>query len=97
MKQFVIEGPVLDQWLRTSFLDDRGRVFLPCGAFGDEIQAVLCLAHDGMSTIQHEGHVYAPASWLAKEHPRYARAIETIVARIIANERNTNVADTAVT
>jgi len=96
MKQFVIEGPVLDQWLRTSFIDDRGRVFLPCGALGDEVQAVLCIAHDGASMVQHDGHVYAPASWLAKEHPRWAKAIETIADRIIANHRNTNAADTAV-
>ena len=82
MNQIVIEAPLLDGWLRTAFLDDAGQVFLPCGAFGNELKALLCIAYDGVPTVQHEGHVYAPASWLAKEHPRDAKAIGAIAANI---------------
>ena len=82
MEQIVIESPLLDQWLRTAFVDDDGQVFLPCGAFGNELKALLCISHDGVALVRHEGHIYAPVSWLAREYPRYAKAIDTIVARI---------------
>ena len=83
MEQIVIESPLLEQWLRTAFVDDHGRVFLPCGAFDNELTALLCILHDGVPMVRHEGHLYAPASWLAGEYPRYAGAIDTITARIL--------------
>lgn len=82
MEQMVIESPLLEEWLRTVCLDDDGRVFLPCGAFADEPTAFMCLAYDGGPLVRHEGHIYAPASWLAKEYPRYAAVINTIAARV---------------
>ena len=30
VQQIVIESPLLEQWLRTAFLDDDGQAFLPC-------------------------------------------------------------------
>jgi len=82
MRQIVIEGKRLAKWLRTAFEDDCGVVFLPCGAFDNELKAMLCLGYDVAPVIQHDGHIYAPASWLAQEYPRHAEAIHTIVARI---------------
>ena len=87
MERIMIKDPRLEEWLRVAFLDDDGQVFLPCGAFGNELKALLCIAHDGAPMIRCKGHVYAPASWLAREHPRYAQAIETIVARITADRQ----------
>ncbi len=82
MDEIVIESPHLESWLRTSFVDNAGQVFLPCGAFGDEREAMLCVAHDGVPVVRHEGHVYAPSTWLAREYRRHAHVIETIAARI---------------
>lgn len=82
MEQIMIEHPKLEAWLRTSFVADDGQVFLPCGAFDDELKAMLCVAHDGVSVVRHQGHLYVPASWLSEEYPRFADAIDTIVANI---------------
>ena len=82
MEQIVIESPLLEKWLRIAFVDDHGQVFLPCGAFDNELKALLCISHDGVPVVRHEGHIYAPASWLAKEYPRYAQAIDTIAVNI---------------
>ena len=79
MQHVVIESNVLEEWLRTTFVDDDGQIFLPCGAFGDELQALLSLTHDGVPIVQHQRHIYAPASWLAKEHARHASTINAIV------------------
>ena len=84
MEQIVIENPLLEEWMRTAFVDDHGRVFLPCGAFGNELEALLCLSHDGAVMVRHERHIYAPTSWLAKEYPRYAQAIDAIAAKVTA-------------
>ena len=87
MQQLEIEAPHPDRWLRTSFVDDNGEVFLPCGAFDNELNAMLCASHDGIAIVQHEGHVYAPRSWLAKEYPKYAKTIETIAASILRSKQ----------
>lgn len=84
MEAYVIEGGALPEWMRTTLVDDGGEMFLPCGAFADEGVSLLCLAFDGIPLARHEGHVYAPASWLAAEHPRYAHVAEAIVARVRA-------------
>jgi len=82
MIRLVIDGTELPRWLRTSFADDDGQVFLPCGAFGNELTALLCLAHDGEPLVRDGKHVYATASWLAKEHSSLADAINKIAARV---------------
>jgi hypothetical protein len=82
MEQVVIESQLLGKWLRPAFLDDDGQVFLPCGAFANELRSLLCLAHDGVPMVRDEGHIYAPASWLAEEHPGCAEAIGTIAANV---------------
>ena len=82
MDQIVIESPLLQEWLQTAFVDDDGQVFLPCGAFDNELKALLCIAHDGVPLVRHEGHIYASASWLAKEYPRYAETIGAIAAKV---------------
>jgi len=82
MERYVIKGDALDEWLRTSFVSDQGEVFLPCGAFGDEIAALLSLAHDGASFVCDGAHIYAPTSWLARQHPRFADAIHAMAANI---------------
>jgi len=84
MIEIAIDSPLLAEWLQTAFLDDNGEVFLPCGAFGSELDAMLCAVHDRVAVVQHNGHTYAPAPWLAKEHPREARTISTIAASIRA-------------
>ena len=87
MEQIVIESPLLEEWLRTAFVSDDGQVFLPCGAFDHELKALLCMGHDGVPLVHHEGHIYAPASWLAREYPRYAQAIDTIAAKVAPEVR----------
>jgi hypothetical protein len=86
MQEFVLEGKgseVLDQWLRTSFIDDQGTVYLPCGIMSDESQALLCLAYDGVSYVQHLRHIYAPAWWLKKEYPQCAFLIDIMSTKIV--------------
>lgn len=86
MHEIVIEGEgsdVLSEWLRTSFIGDDGTVYLPCGAMGDENQALLCLAYDGVSYVQHERHIYAPAWWLRKEHPQHTHLIDVMCKKIL--------------
>ena len=83
MEQIVIESPLLEEWLRTALVDDHGEVFLPCGAFDNELKAMLCISHDGVPMFRHEGHIYAPVSWLTREYPRYAKAIDTIAAKVV--------------
>jgi hypothetical protein len=63
-------------------VDADGEMYLPCGAFADEQTTLLCLLHDGIPIARHEGHIYAPASWLAKEHRRYAHVVHAIVTRV---------------
>ena len=82
MERIVIENSLMEEWLRTAFMADDGQVFLPCGALGNELKAMLCIAFDGIPVIRHKGHIYAPTSWLAMEHPKYAKAINTIAASI---------------
>ena len=83
MERFVIESPLTEEWLRTTFVDVDGQVFLPCGALDNELTALLCISHDGVPFVQHQGHIYAPSSWLAREYPRYAQTIETIADRVL--------------
>ena len=78
VEKFIVEGNGLPEWLRTSFLDDRGEVYLACGAFDDEMTALLCLAHDCVAMVRDGGHVYAPVTWVARQYPKYADAVRTI-------------------
>ena len=93
MEQIVIESTLLDEWLRTAFVDGDGEAFLPCGAFDDELKAMLCISHDGVPMVRHDGHIYAPASWLAKEYPRHAEAIGTIAGKIAREMRESEARD----
>ena len=81
MEGYVLEDDALPEWMRTTFVDEDGRMFLPCGIFTDELTATLCIANDGVPLVRHEGHVYAPASWLEREYAGYAHVGRTIVAR----------------
>lgn len=49
--------------------DDTGKAFLPAAAFGNEAELFLCAAFDGVETVRHEGKLYLPADWLAREFP----------------------------
>ncbi len=82
MQGIVIEADALPEWLRTSYRDTDGTVYLPCAAFGNEWQVSLCLAHDNVRTVVGEGHVYAPSERLAREHPRWAREIRLAARRV---------------
>ena len=91
MTRVVINDPKLPEWLRTSFVDDDGRVFLPCGAFGNELTALLCLGHDGEPLVRDGKHVYATAPWLAKEHPQLAEVIDKIAKSVASKIRASQV------
>ena len=82
MDRIVIESTKLPEWLRVAFVDEDGEVFLPCGAFGEEWLALLCLASDGVPFVRDGKHIYAPASWLAELHPGLAEAIWTVAANL---------------
>lgn len=63
----------LKEWGRTSYYcHETGEVYLPAIAAGNELDVVLCAAHDGVGMITSDGHSYVPASWLAKEYPKWA-------------------------
>ncbi len=83
MERFMVKGNG-PEWLRTSFRDGRGEVFLPCGVFASEQIAFLFLAHDGVPVVRDAGHVYAPTSWLTREYPKHAEAINIIAAKLRA-------------
>ncbi|MAX27613.1 MAG: hypothetical protein CMJ19_24210 [Phycisphaeraceae bacterium] len=82
MLQISATDPKAKPWQTTVFLDDDGEVYMPAGVFGDELQLALCLSYDGQPQLPHEGHVYAPASWLAREYPRLAPKINEAVKHI---------------
>ena len=86
MDQITVGPDTLPEWMRTSFLDDDGELFLPCGALADEQIALLCIVHDRVQVVKHHGHIYAPASWLAKEYPHHAETINAIVASVMDAE-----------
>ncbi|MCD4825946.1 MAG: hypothetical protein K8S55_15245 [Phycisphaerae bacterium] len=77
MEQITLENNSMPEWLRTAFRDD-DEVYLPCDAFADKQIALLGIAFDNVPFVQDHGHLYAPASWLAKEYPQHAEAINTI-------------------
>jgi hypothetical protein len=72
----------LPRWLRTAFVHEDGEVYLPCGAFGNEAVALVCLATDGVTFVQDEGHVYAPSAWLAALYPNLANNIRAIAGNV---------------
>ena len=78
VEKFIVEGNELPEWLRTSFLDDCSEVYLACGAFDDEMTALLCLAHDCVPMVRDGKHVYAPITWLARQYPKHAEAVRII-------------------
>lgn len=82
MDRIVFESTKLPRWLRVAFVDEDGQVFLPCGAFGNETLAMLCLGADGVPFVRDGKHIYAPASWLAELHPRLAEAIQTVASNV---------------
>jgi len=82
MQGIVIEADILPEWLCTSFREEDGTVYLPCAAFGNEQEALLCLGYDGVRMVVDEGHVYAPSEWLAREHPQHAEAIRFMADRV---------------
>ncbi len=68
-------------WRNTVFLDEDGEVYMPAEVFGDEFIMALCLIHDCKRQLAYEGHIYAPASWLAKEYPDLASKINEAAQR----------------
>ena len=62
-------------WLRTSYVRDDGEVFLPCGGFMEDADALGILQKDNISHFEDNGHVYAQATWLAHTNPEKADVI----------------------
>jgi len=78
LEKFIVEGDELPQWMRTSFVDANGEIYLACGAVGNEMSVSLCMAHDGVTMVRDGGHAYAPVTWLAREYPRHADEVRKI-------------------
>ena len=81
MKKFIANGNPKTQpskWLRTSFIDDEGTLYLPCAMFGNEPAAFLCIAFDCIPVRLHKNHVYAPVWWLMNEYPKHREKTPTI-------------------
>ncbi len=57
------------EWMRATLVGDDGTLYMPCGVFGNESEALLSAMYDGVSTASHLGHPFAPTDWLAKEYP----------------------------
>ena len=87
MQKFVAKGNPKTQprkWLRASFIDEDGTLYLPCAMFGSERAAFLCIAFDGVPVRLDKNHVYAPVWWLMQEYPKHKEEIQIIRDKILA-------------
>ena len=85
MQEFIVEGTgseYFTEWQRTSFVDDKGIVFLPAAIFDSERRILWCMLYDNVKLVHQNRHVYAPVWWLIKEYPQHTAAIEIIQHRI---------------
>jgi hypothetical protein len=90
MKTFIAEGNLktrLPKWLRTSFIDDDGTLFLPCAMFHNERASFLCMSFDGAPMVMDANHVYAPVWWLEQEYPKLKEEIQMISNKILSAMR----------
>ena len=87
MEGFKLRNEKIPEWKRIYFVDEDGTVMLPCGAFGNEMEAFLCLGFDGAPFVRHDGHIYAPATWLAGLHSNIAGHIEDVVDKVHRRHR----------
>jgi hypothetical protein len=71
------------EWARSAALSADGTtVFVPavlCN--GSETTGFLCASADGVDMLSDGDHIYLPATWVAKEFPKYADAVRLIERR----------------
>lgn len=66
------------EWQRTSFLCDKGRVFIAAGIFGEEEFFSIVSIHDGEESIFEDGHLYLDTQYLAAGLPVHMEQIENL-------------------
>jgi hypothetical protein len=71
-------------YVRTAGIDEEGRVFASAALTGNERDAVLRAVWDGVPAVIHDGHVFLPTSWLARDCPHIELPCEKIEARLCA-------------
>lgn len=83
-------GPGLKRfpkWKRMMFVTTAGVLFVPAEIFMNDIEAAVCLGHDGESLLLSDGHVYVPIRWLAKERPEIANRLMAIEKDVLTLNR----------
>lgn len=86
MKRFIAEGNLkkqLPKWIRTSFIDDGGTLYLPCAMFDSEKAAFFRIGFDCAPVILDKNHAYAPVWWLMQEYPKHENEIQMIREKIL--------------
>lgn len=68
-------------WSRRVAVRDE-RLFVPAVLGGNEMMVMLCLGYDATPCIVDDGHLYAPADWMAREFPKAREVIAKIRRRI---------------
>jgi hypothetical protein len=79
------EDPKMPKWAAVVFYDPKdGEIYLP-GVIGGSAEAavVLALSYDGTKFITDAGHIYAPLSWLEREHPKFKDTFARIKLKVL--------------
>lgn len=67
---FKDQGKFAPEYVRTAFINPKNRqVFAPACLADDEETIYMCCAHDGVSVVECDGHLYVSTEWLEKEYP----------------------------
>jgi hypothetical protein len=79
----------LAKYERTAGYNEKtGEVYMPAALFGGESYCMICLSFDGIDLLIYNKHLYCPVSWLKKEYPSDAIAIEKAAENIRELIRN---------
>ena len=74
--------PSMPEWLRSSAMDRKGRIYVPAVIGGSEDLVMLKATYDGTPVVISEDHLYVPIDWLIEEHPEDRGDLEHIRMRV---------------
>lgn len=85
LKFFMLDEPPgkrVAKWKRAFGVREDGEVFVPAAVAGDELEVMLCAAHDGTPVASAHGHVYVPSMWVEKEFPGSVEVAQLMRERV---------------